>query len=103
MYQIHFLENALEDLKEIVSYIAHTLRNPLTAEKLSKEILSQIKNLATFPYQCPAYQTLYPLSHEFRRLRVKNYFIFYWIEEDKHEVIIARVIYARRNIQNLLN
>lgn len=103
MYQIHFLENALEDLKEIVSYIAHTLRNPLTAEKLSKEILSQINNLAIFPYQCPAYQPLYPLSHEFRRLRVKNYFIFYWIEEDKHEVIIARVIYARRNIQNLLN
>ena len=32
MYQILFLENALEDLKEIVLYIAHTLRNPLTAD-----------------------------------------------------------------------
>ena len=37
MYQIHFLENALEDLKEIVAYIAHTLENPLATEKLSKE------------------------------------------------------------------
>ena len=103
MYQIHFLENALEDLKEIVTYIAHTLGNPLAAEKLSKEILSQINNLVTFPYQCPVYRTLYPLSHEFRRLRVKNYFIFYWVEEKNQQVIIARVIYARRNVQNLLN
>lgn len=37
MYEIRFLESALEDLKGIVSYIAHTLNNPIATEKLSKE------------------------------------------------------------------
>lgn len=37
MYEIRFLESALEDLKGIVSYIAHTLNNPIVTEKLSKE------------------------------------------------------------------
>ena len=45
----------------------------------------------------------YVVKNKTRTLFYKYYFIFYWIEEDKHEVIIARVIYARRNIQNLLN
>lgn len=103
MYEIRFLENALEDLKGIASYIAYTLSNPIAAEKLSKEILSQIDNLTNFPYQWPVYHALYPLSHEFRRLRVKNYFVFYWVEEEKREVTIARVIYARRNLQNLMD
>jgi plasmid stabilization system protein ParE len=35
-------------------------------------------------------------------LLVKNYFVFYWVDENEKTVTIARVIYARRNISTIL-
>ena len=37
MYEIRFLESALEDLKGIVSYIAHTLNNPIATENSARK------------------------------------------------------------------
>ena len=102
MYRIQFLETALDDLHEIVTYIAHTLKNPIAAENCTKEILSRIETLSDFPYLCPSYRPLKPLKQEYRRLHVKNHFVFYWVNEQQKEVIIARVIYSRRNIQDIL-
>lgn len=102
MYTIEYLPLALEDLKEIVYYIAHTLKNPTAAENLGQEIIKKINLLADFPYSSPSHKSMKSLSHEYRKLPVKNYFIFYWINEEKRIVTIARVIYARRNIIALI-
>lgn len=102
MYRIQFLETALDDLKEIVTYISHTLQNPVAAENFTKDLLSQIDTLSEFPYLCPSYRPIKPLKQEYRRLHVKNYFVFYWVNEQQKEITIARVIYSRRNIQDLL-
>ena len=101
-YAVSYLPAAVDDLKETVSYIAHTLGNPSAADRLSEEIVRQIDTLADFPYSAPAYTPISQLEHEYRRLRVKNYFVFYWVDEDKKAITIARVIYARRNTSTIL-
>lgn len=101
-YAVSYLPAAVDDLKETVSYIAHTLGNPSAADRLSEEIVRQIAPLADFPYSAPAYTPISQLEHEYRRLLVKNYFVFYWMDENEKTVTVARIIYARRNISTVL-
>ena len=96
-YAIEYLPSALEDLKEIIRYIAHTLQNPKAAERLGLEIIKKTDLLADFPYSAPRYTPIKPLEYEYRKLLVKNYFVFYRIDETKKTVTVARVIYAKRN------
>ena len=97
-YAIEYLPSALEDLKEIVRYIARTLQNPKAAENLAHEIIKKIDLLADFPYSAPRYTPIKPLEYEYRKLLVKNYFAFYRIDEMKKTITVARIIYAKRNI-----
>ena len=102
MYQLRFLPSALQDLTEIARYISHELTNPEAAEKLSDEIIDAAEKLAAFPYAYAVYTPSRPLKHEYRRVPVKNYLIFYWIQEEEKEVVIARIIYGKRLYENKL-
>ena len=96
-YAIEYLPSALEDLKEIVRYIARTLQNPKAAENLAHEIIKKVDLLADFPYSAPRYTPIKPLEYEYRKLLVKNYFAFYRIDEMKKTITVVRIIYAKRN------
>lgn len=49
------------------------------------------------PYHCPAYIPLRPLTHEYRKAIVKHFLMFYWVDEEKKLVSVARVIYSKRD------
>lgn len=98
MYELEFLSLAKDDLCEIAYYISHELSNPTAATKLSEELVDAAESLRRFPYSGQAYFPIRPLHRSYRRFLVKNYFIFYYVNEEKHLITIARVIYARRSV-----
>jgi addiction module RelE/StbE family toxin len=102
MYQVKFLPLAKQDMTEIVRYISHELQNPTAAEELAEEMIDAAEGLAAFPYINAIHQTLKPLKFEYRKKIVKNYILFYWIEEESKLITIARVLYARRDYDRLL-
>ena len=102
MYQLDFLPIAKQDITEIANYISHALYNPAAAEKLADEIIKSAESLANSPYAHTVYKTVKSLKNEYRKLLVKNYIIFYWINEKKKQITIARVIYTRRDYKKLL-
>lgn len=101
-YQVEYLPSAIQDLRDIVFYISHELSNPASAESLAEEIVAKIDKSVVFPYAYPAYRPIRPLEHEYRRMAVKNYLVFYWVEEEKQLVTVARVVYGRRNHSKIL-
>ena len=106
-YQIEYLPSALRDLTEIADYIGVKLNNPEAADRLSETIVSTIEKLTEMPYRYPIYSpaasfTVNPLKMEYRKMVVRNYLVFYWVNEEKQHVTIARVIYSGRNIDNIL-
>ena len=103
MYKLEYLPIAKQDMIEIVRYISKELRNPVAAEKLANEMIETAEKLVDFPYSKAAHITLKPLKHEYRRLVVKNYIMFYWVNEVEKSIVITRVIYARRDFDDLLN
>ena len=102
MYQLKFLPIARQDMIEIARYISHEICNPTAAEKLTVEMIEAAERLTDFPYINTVHQTVKPLKNEYRKLLVKNYIMFYWIDEKEKKVTIARVLYARRDYEELL-
>jgi len=90
-------------MAEIARYISHDLCNPSAAQKLAGEMVEAAEMLTEFPYSNTIHFSVKPFKQEYRKLIVKNYAMFYWIDEKKKQVTIARVIYARRDYEKLFN
>ena len=102
MYQLEYLPIAKQDMVDIVKYISHDLCNPSAAETLAEEMIESAERLTEFPYINAVYQAVKPLRREYRKLIVRNYIMFYWIDEGEKRVTVARVVYARRDYGKLL-
>lgn len=102
MYDLEYLPSALEDMVDIVRYISDELKNPQAAYKLAEKFSASGESIAAFPYSNPAYIPVRALKHEYRKLLIENYTMFYWVDEDKETVVIARVIYSKRNYKLLI-
>ena len=101
-YRVEFLPAAQADMVEIVRYISQELFNPVAAENLAEDFVKTADSLAAFPYAHEAYIPIRPLKHEYRKVSVKNYLMFFRVEEEKKTVTVARVIYAARDYGKLL-
>jgi len=103
MYQLEYLPIAMQDIIEIARYISQELGNPRGAERLADELIAAAESITDFPYSKPMHLAPKPLKHEYRRIAVKNYVIFYWVNEMEKRIVVARVIYARRDFNKLLD
>jgi plasmid stabilization system protein ParE len=98
--EIAYLPLALTDLEEIFHYLVNKLEAPQAARNLRDEINAAVHNLLQFPYAHALYRTEKPLKKEYRKITVKNFYIFYVVE--KNTIEIHRVINSRRNIESVL-
>lgn len=102
MYKIEYLPSARQDMIDIAYYISHELCNLSVAEKLSVDFIEAVDRLQLFPYANAVYIPIRPLKHEYRKLLVQNYIVFYRVDEEIKRVTVARVIYARRDYEKIL-
>lgn len=103
MYKLEYLPAARKDMLEIVRYISRELQNPDAAGHLAEALVEAAEGVLRFPYAAPAHHPIRPLKHEYRKIPVQNYLIFYWVDEEKKLVTVARVMYAKRDYGRLLD
>lgn len=96
---IEFSEQFLLDLDAILNYINCVLKNLYATEKLYKEIMYKLEQIRTFPDMCEIYGGVKNKSFIWRKMRVKNYVIFYTVLEDT--IKVERIIYNRRNSKEM--
>ena len=102
MYKLEYLPIAMQDMIEIATYISRELCNPSAAEKQSVKLIEACESLVQFPYANPVYHPIKPLKREYRKILVGHYLVFYWVDEEKKHITIARIIYAKRDYSPLL-
>ena len=103
MYKLEYLPIALNDMVDIVRYISNELKNPIAADKIANEFVNSAEALIDFPYSNPVYHPIRPLNKEYRKLLVKNFIIFYYVDETEKIITIARVVYAKRDYGKILD
>jgi toxin ParE1/3/4 len=100
MYKLRYLPLALKDLRDITDYIADILKAPGAAMDLLDALDESISKLQQFPYSCRVYQRIEDLDSEYRLLPVKNYLVFYVVEEQVVE--IHRIVYAKVDLIKII-
>ena len=89
--KIVYTLTARQDLREIYEYIAFTLLVPETARSLTGKIMADIRSLEAFPERNPLYKDEPWHSQGVRFLPVKNYLVFYTVNNEAETVSIARI------------
>ena len=102
MYKLEFLPIAKKDIEDIVQYISHNLKNPIAAKKLSNNFIVATNSILEFPYGYPIYNLFENLKNEYRSIKVKNFLMFYTIDEEKKTITIARILYQKMSIDVFL-
>lgn len=102
MHKLRYSRLAKYDMEEIIHYISYELKNKKAALDLEMEFERQAKNILTFPYGASEYQSSEILEHQYRKTKANNFYIFYFIDEENKTITISRVLYQKRDIDNLL-
>ena len=100
--KIVYTLQAQQDLKNIYEYIAYSLLVPDTARNMSRQIMQSVRSLETMPERNPLYKEEPWHSQGVRFIPVKNYLLFYTVNNETHTVSIARILYGGVGINRQL-
>jgi addiction module RelE/StbE family toxin len=101
-YRVDVSEPAENDLRDIVRYIASQLSAPVSALKMMELLEEAMAVLSDMPqrYSHVADERLSQMGY--RKLTVKNYVVFFSIDEKNKVVDIERILYGRRDWLRIL-
>jgi len=101
-YEVILETTASLDLYGILDYITEVLKAPESAERVYWSIKEQVLSLDEMPYRFPLVCEEPFASMGVRLMPVESYNAFYIIDEQKRNVHIFRILYNRREWQNIL-
>ena len=101
-YKIIITPDAEDDLVELRNYIADVLLARDTARNYIRTIRKEIGTLSEMPARYKPVDDEPWHSRGIRRIMVNNFFVYYRIDEDRKQVFILNVIYARRDRLRML-
>ena len=96
-YKIKVTKQAKEHLALIKDYIAVELKEPEIAKKKLNLLKVEILDLMEMPDRIKCIEEKPWGDLGFRKIRVKNYYIYFGIDENKKEVQIIAVVYVKMN------
>ena len=96
-YSIRITRQAREHLREIRSYIEHTLFAPAAAKNTIATIKAKMQTLKSLTERTRLTPEQPWHDLKIHRVRVKNYYIYYWIDNEQKKVQITGIIYVKRD------
>lgn len=96
-YEVKVTRQALEQMKEITHYIAHELCAPDTAYNLLDEMENTINSLADMPERMSLADEEPWRTQGVRKALVKNFIIYFWVDDENVKVQVIAVIYEKRD------
>lgn len=95
-YYVKITPQAKIQLSKILNYIQNTLQAPIAAENLLNEIEKSILSLSNMPKRIALTEEEPWRSHGIHKMSVKNYLIYFRVDDSVREVHIIAIIYGRR-------
>ena len=94
-YEVKITEPAQRQLQEIIRYIAGDLQEKRTAIRMLDTLEKEILSLSTLPNRVALTEEEPWHSAGIRKLSVKNYLVYFWVNEERKKVQITAVVYGR--------
>jgi toxin ParE1/3/4 len=100
MYHLLFSKVIKDDVDSSYNYICDKLEAPKAAENMIKELIEKIEYIQKTPLARSVIQDPYLAVFEIRSIRVKNYVLYYQVEQKNVNVI--RFLYNKRDWAKIL-
>lgn len=101
-YKVIVSKSYHNDLENIIYYISKNFDSPFTALALLDEIEKEVSSLSVMPYRYSLVLNPYLKSLGFRKFMVKNYIIFYKVNEENKTIMIHRILHKKPNWIDIL-
>jgi toxin ParE1/3/4 len=103
LYKLIFSKIFDEDIDLTYFYIKDTLESPTAAENLMKKLYEKLNYIKEKPYSRPLVYDKYLASLGIRSIKIKNYLLFYNVEENAENIVNAiSFMYNKRDWTNIL-
>lgn len=96
-YNVKITSQAEIQIQEIIHYITHELKAPDAALHLIDTFEDSFASLAQFPQRVALIDEEPWRTKGIHRLPVKNFLVYFWIDDDNMTVQITAVIYGKRD------
>lgn len=96
-YIVKITSQAEKQIQEIIHYISHELKSPDAALHLLNSFENTFTSLTQFPQRVALMNEEPWHTNGIHRLPVKNFFVYFWIDDNNMNVQITAVIYAKRD------
>lgn len=96
-YRVDVSEPAENDLRDIIRYIASQLSAPISALNMMELLEEVMTGLSDMPQRCSLIADERLSQMGYRKITVKNYVVFFSIDEKNKVVDIERILYSRRD------
>ena len=101
-YRVDVSEPAENDLRDIVRYIASQLSATISALHMMELLEEAMVGLSDMPQRCPLVADERLSQMGYRKLIVKNYVVFFSVDEKNKVVDVERILYGRRDWLRIL-
>ena len=101
-YNVIIEAPALLEIDGIFDYITNTLKEPDAAERVCNSIETALLSLRQLPMRHGVIGEGLFAAKEIRKMPAENYIVFYTVDTALKEVNVLRVMYGRRDWQNLI-
>lgn len=92
-YTVRYAPQALDDLRDLYSYVAFSLKEPATAQKLVNRIRKAARSLDALPGRHPVVDWEPWQSMGMHRFTVENFLLFYLIDQSTRTVKLSFVLF----------
>ena len=96
-YKVTLTPQAIDQIHDIVTYIFQTLQEPEIAKHWVDFLYKEISELNFMPSRYPLTDEEPWQTNGIRKMPVKNFLVYYLIDEESKIVSVTAVIYGRRD------
>lgn len=93
-YIVELSETAEQDLENIISYLKYELAGDIIADKYKMLFKQKLKDLENVAGNMTILDERLTGHKNIRKINVRNYIIFYVIDEEKSKAIVVRIGHA---------
>ena len=101
-YSYKFTPEAQSDLDDVLFYIEQELSNSRAAEGLATELFEKIDRVREFPLSGRAVDNEFIIDQTLRKFVAGKYIVFYKPDKEAKNIIIVRIVYGGRNMDEIL-
>ena len=100
-YTIKYFPQYINEFNDILKYITKNLNNKIAAENFYNQVVEKIEKRSENPTNFEKYNSYRKRKNTYYKIYVKNYTIFYTVNNDIMEV--RRILYSKRNFKKLIS